>query len=111
MFLWAVFHPAGTPTDTPGTPGSQGLSGQQNVKKQKSLKQNETNSEAATPACVSNLHCTQQLPSAPTANRLLKQSSMRDRNRRVRPNKVRMLWSSSVCLDIVMFSICLEYVD
>jgi len=55
------------------------------VKKQKSLKQNETSCEAATPAQLS----AQALPSvATTASKLLKQSSMRDRNRRARPNKV-----------------------
>lgn len=80
ILSWSVFHRAGTPTDTTGSPGSQGLPGQQIVKKQKSLKQNETSCEAATPA--------QALPSVATASKLLKQSSMRDRNRRARPNKV-----------------------
>nr|XP_024380298.1 chromatin modification-related protein EAF1 B-like isoform X1 [Physcomitrium patens]XP_024380299.1 chromatin modification-related protein EAF1 B-like isoform X1 [Physcomitrium patens]PNR51048.1 hypothetical protein PHYPA_010234 [Physcomitrium patens] len=78
----------GTPTDTPETPGSQSLSGQQNVKKQKSSKQSETDAETATPAPAPNPPTLQQPPSLPSANKLSKQSSMRDRNRRLRLNKV-----------------------
>jgi hypothetical protein len=71
--------------DTPGTPGSQGPSGQQNSKKQKSLRQAETISEGA--------QAGQQAGSAAGANKLLRQNSMRDRNRRVRPaTKVRSRW-------------------
>ena len=68
--------------DTPGTPGSQGLSGPQSSKKQKSLRQAETNSEA--------VQAGPQAGSALGASKLLRQNSMRDRNRRVRPaTKVR----------------------
>lgn len=80
----------------PGTPGSQGTLGHYNLKKQKSLKQNETISEAATAALVSASQANQQMPSVPSS-KLLKQNSIRDRNRRVRVNKVRtvfrVIWS------------------
>lgn len=71
--------PIGMGADTPGTPGSQGLPGQQILKKQKLFKA-DTNSDVVPTSLIPTSQACQ------IQSKLLKQNSMRDRNRRARPN-------------------------